>query len=167
MNNTVKVILRAVLLLLTQILIGNKMRIFDFVNPQWCILFLMWFPIRNERNSLLLSCFGFGLVLDFFSNSGGIHAAAFTFIAFSRLFIFQKILNTKEFFDQSFKYNTYGTNTKILLVFSIAFLFHFVLFGLSYFDFSALGTVLWKTFVSSIFTTFVSVVVISIFSPNQ
>ncbi|MGY6649825.1 rod shape-determining protein MreD [Wenyingzhuangia sp. IMCC45574] len=167
MNNSVKVTLRVILLILTQVLIGNKMRIFDFVNPQWCILFVLWFPIRAEKALLLITSFFFGLTLDFFSNSGGIYAAAFTLIGFVRLSIFKRILNKKEFFSKQFEYNTYGTNTKILLVFSIALLFHLALFGLEYFNISSYWTVIWKAFVSSIFTTFVSVVVLSIFSPNQ
>ncbi|WP_010137101.1 rod shape-determining protein MreD [Ochrovirga pacifica] len=166
MNDTLKLILRAILLLLTQVLIGNKMRIFGFVNPQWSLLFVLWFPIKVETTLFLITSFFFGLSLDFFSNSGGIHAAAFTFVAFLRMPVFKKILNKKEVFEKNFEYNLYRTSTKLVMIFVLSFLFHFVQFGLSYFDISTIGTVLWKAAVSSIFTTFVTLVVLSIFSPN-
>ncbi|MDO6801449.1 rod shape-determining protein MreD [Wenyingzhuangia sp. 1_MG-2023] len=167
MNNNIKIILRAVILILSQVLIGNQMRIFDYINPQWCILFVLWYPIRTEKSTILLPSFLFGLALDFFGNSGGINAASFTLIAFLRLSIFKRLLSQNELHIKAFKYNNYGTATMIAMVFSLAFLHHLMLFSLSYFDVSFAWTIVWKSFVSSIFTTFVTVVFISIFSPNK
>lgn len=167
MNSNLKIIFRAIILILTQVLIGNHIRIFDFINPQWSILFVMWYPIKAEKSAILFPCFLFGLALDIFGNSGGINAASFTLISFLRLSIFKRILSTKELHIKLFTYSTYRTSSNIVMVFSLAIIHHLILFSLSYFDFSHLWPILWKSLVSSIFTTFVTVVLLSIFSPSK
>lgn len=167
MNENIKIILRAIILILSQVLIGNHIRIFDFINPQWSILFVLWYPIRPEKTTMLFPCFLFGLLLDMFGNSGGINAASFTLIAFLRLSIFKRVLGTNELHVKNFTYNNYTTSTKIVMVFLLALIHHMVIFGLSYFDLALTWTVVWKSLVSSIFTTFVTVVFLSVFSPSK
>lgn len=167
MNENIKIILRAVILILSQVLIGNHIRIFDFINPQWSILFVLWYPIRSEKTTMLFPCFLFGLLLDLFGNSGGINAASFTLIAFLRLSIFKSILGANELHVKNFTYNSYTTSTKIVMVLTLAFIHHLVVFGLSYFDFEFAWTIIWKSFISSIFTTFITVVFLSLFSPSK
>ncbi|HNX06415.1 MAG TPA: rod shape-determining protein MreD [Bacteroidales bacterium] len=77
-------ILRFALLILFQVLVFNNIQVFSFVTPYIYVLFILLLPFETPRWLMLVSGFVLGLLIDFFSNTGGIHTAATVLIAFLR-----------------------------------------------------------------------------------
>src|SRR5690606_17264822 len=64
--------------------IFDNIHLFGFINPFIYILFLVLFPVRVNSLQFLFLGFLLGLTMDFFSDTGGIHAAACLVVAYLR-----------------------------------------------------------------------------------
>ena len=85
MNNSVTLnIGRFILLVLIQALVLNNINFLGYINPYIYILFVILYPINNNRMLFILTSFFLGLTVDLFLDSGGVHAAATTLIAYAR-----------------------------------------------------------------------------------
>lgn len=166
MNSTVLNIIRFVALIALQILIFNNINLFGYLNPYPYLLFVLLFPLNGNRNILLISSFFLGLTLDMFCNSGGIHAAAATVLAFLR----PSLLRFS--FGLSYEYQTIKIVDKIsserisFLITSIL-IHHFVMFTLEYFRFSLILNILLKTLLTTFFTFIVCLMLIFLIKPNK
>ena len=77
MNNLIfKNITRFILLVLVQVIVLNKINFLGYINPYIYILFIILFPIKNNRVLFIFLGFLLGLTVDLFLDSGGVHAAA-------------------------------------------------------------------------------------------
>ena len=83
-NKVVKNILRFLLLAVLQVVVFNNMQVGTFVNIFIYVGFIIFLPFETQRGLLLLLALVMGLLMDMFSNTGGLHAAALVFMAFSR-----------------------------------------------------------------------------------
>ena len=90
MNKTLYLGFLFVFLLLLQVFILNNINFLGYINPYLYIAFVFFYPLREIRFSFLFLSFLLGLFVDFFSDSGGIHALSILTIAYVRL-IFIKI----------------------------------------------------------------------------
>ena len=88
-----------VLLVLLQVLILNGIPFLGLAIGLPYIYFIIKLPVGMNRNWILLLGFALGFVIDIFSNTPGVHAAATTFIAFSRRWI-QGLFFSRDDFDQ-------------------------------------------------------------------
>lgn len=79
-----KYVWQFILLCLLQVLIFNNLNLGGYVNPFPYIYLILMLPISMGRIPVLLVGFFLGLTVDVFSNTGGMHAAATTLIAFYR-----------------------------------------------------------------------------------
>src|SRR5210317_2097644 len=79
-----KNVLRFIVLILLQALVLDKVNFLGYINPYLYILFIILYPINNNRLFFILISFLLGLTLDMFLDSGGVHAAACVTIAFIR-----------------------------------------------------------------------------------
>ena len=105
MNSTLLVnILRFILLLAVQIVIFNNMTFLGFIMPLPYILFIILYPVNSNKSGLLLSSFLLGIIMDLFSNSGGVHATACVILAYYRPYLF------KFAFGVSYEYQTIKLN---------------------------------------------------------
>lgn len=142
------------------------MNVFGYLNPFPYILFILLYPVNGNKSILLLSSFLLGLTLDMFCNSGGIHAAAATIIAFIRPSLF------KFSFGLSYEYQTIRivdkiSSERITFLISSIFIHHFVMFSLEYFRFSLILNVFLKTLLSTFFTCIVCLILIFLIKPNK
>ncbi len=167
MNSAVLVnIARFILLLAAQILIFNNLDFLGYINPYPYILFIILYPVNGNKTALLLSSFFLGLVLDMFCNSGGVHAAASLLLAYYRPYIF------KFSFGLSYEYQTVKLNDVLtperfsFLAIAVV-LHHFVLFILEVFRVSFIFEIILKTFVSTIFTLIICILIIYLIKPNK
>lgn len=166
MNSTALNIFRFLLLISLQVLIFNNLNLFGYLNPYPYLLFILLFPINGNRNILLISSFFIGLILDMFLDSGGIHAAASTVLAFIR----PNLLRFS--FGLSYEYQTIKIVDKIsserISFLSISILIHhFVMFSLEFFRFSLILDIIFKTIVTSLFTFIISLILIYLIKPNK
>lgn len=166
-KDTLKIVFRFLLLIPFQVLIANHIRLFGFINPQICLLYLLWFPLKKDNTSFLISSFLFGLSIDFFSNSGGINAAACLLIAYLKIPLMKFVFKDKDLDLKTFRYYKYGTLPKIVLICLMALIHQTVIYSLEYFNLCYTTSILYKSLLSGLFTTFVVVILLSIFTPTQ
>ena len=159
-------IARFILLLAAQIIIFNNFNLFGFLNPFPYLLFVILYPVNGNKIGLLLASFLLGLTMDFFCNSGGVHAAACIVLAFSRPALF------KFSFGLSYEYQTVKLNDSLtperftFIVLAIL-IHHITLFVLEVFDINLIWDMTYRIFLSSIFTIFMSIIIIYLIKPNR
>ena len=103
MSDLVRNTVRFVLFILVQYYVLFQIRpLHQFVVPYIYFLYVLWLPFSMGRMSLLLISFLFGLTLDYFTQTPGLHAAACTMIAYLRGFVVN-ILIPQEGAEQNYK----------------------------------------------------------------
>ncbi len=103
MSNFVKNILLFALFLLVQVFVLFRVKpLHQFIVPYLYFLYILWLPFNTPRGWLTLIGFLFGLSLDFFTHTPGLHAAACCLIAYVRPFLIS-ILISQEGQDQNYK----------------------------------------------------------------
>jgi rod shape-determining protein MreD len=140
-------------LLFLQVFVLNNVHFLGFINPYLYVAFVFFYPLKKERYLFLLLSFLLGLSIDFFSDSGGIHAFSLLFIAYIRLFFIRIIFKKTEqdyllfnlFQEQFGKVFNYVI---ILIV-----IHHFILFSLANFSTQNFTDVILNTLYSSVFTS--------------
>lgn len=157
---------RFVLLLAAQILVFNSINFLGYINPYPYILFIILFPANGNKTALLVSSFALGILMDMFSNSGGVHAASCLVLAYYRPYIF------KFSFGLSYEYQTVRLNDVVTperfsFLFIAVVMHHFTLFLLEVFRLSFLWEIFLKTIVSTAFTTLVCLLIIYLIKPKK
>ena len=158
-------IARFVLLLFAQVAIFNQIDFSGYLNPYPYILFILLFPVNGNKYGLLLASFFLGIIMDMFSNSGGVHTTAAISLAALRPTFF------KFSFGVSYEYQTVRINDKLtperfsFLLISV-FTHHIILFLLEIFKISFILDILLRTLLSSIFTLILCIIIIYIFKPS-
>ncbi len=167
MNNALlNNIARFVLLLAAQVIIFNNFNLFGFLNPYPYLLFIILYPVNGNKSGLLLASFFLGLTVDLFCNSGGVHAAACVVLAYNRPFLF------KFAFGLSYEYQTVKLNDSLtperltFMVFAV-FIHHIVLFILELFNIFLIWEMIYRSFLSAIFTIIFCVIIIYLIKPNR
>ena len=100
MSDLVKNIFRLVIFILVQVFVLNKIpHLHRFIIPSLYFLFILWLPFSLSRIGLLFVGFITGLILDYFTMTPGLHAAACVLIAYARPFIINLLIpkDTTEF----------------------------------------------------------------------
>jgi cell shape-determining protein MreD len=88
LSDLVKNIFRLTIFILVQVYVLNKIpHLHQFIVPYLYFLFILWLPFSLTRMALLLVGFITGLILDYFTQTPGLHAAACVLIAYARPFI--------------------------------------------------------------------------------
>jgi rod shape-determining protein MreD len=159
-------IIRFVVLILAQVLVFNNINFLGNINPYPYILFILLFPINNNRTLFIFLSFMLGLFVDLFSDSGGIHAAACVTIAFIRppvlKFAFGMIYE-----HQTIKFNNTEFSNRIVYFSILLVIHHLIMFLLEIFNISNIIFVLQKTLFSSIFTILICALISILFSNKQ
>jgi len=103
MSDLVRNTIRFVLFILVQYYVLFQIRpLHQFVVPYIYYLYVLWLPFSMGRMSLLFVSFMFGLTLDYFTQTPGLHAAACTMIAYLRGFMVN-ILIPQEGAEQNYR----------------------------------------------------------------
>ncbi|MEH6659443.1 rod shape-determining protein MreD [Leeuwenhoekiella marinoflava] len=159
-------IIRFVFLILVQIAIFNHINFLGYINPYPYLLFVILFPIGDNRGLLLFLSFLLGLSVDMFSNSGGMHAASCVTVAFLRPWILQSI------FGIAYEYNAVKISKaafgeRALYISILVFTHHLLLFFLESFNFSDIIYILKKTLFSGAFTMLLCLLFLTLFSVKR
>ncbi|HTQ26603.1 MAG TPA: hypothetical protein VMI35_00670, partial [Puia sp.] len=64
-----------------------------FITPYLYYLYILWLPFSLSRAGLMVISFVYGLSLDYFTNTPGLHAAACTLIAYIRPFVINLLIS--------------------------------------------------------------------------
>lgn len=162
-NNTVNSVLRFVTLILVQVLILNHINFLGYINPYLYILFILLFPVKNNRTVFIFISFLLGLCIDLFSDSGGVHAAACVTIAFIRPAILKSAFGMV-YEHQTIKFNQTEFGNRLVYFSIMIAIHHLIMFSLEVFNISYIILVLKKTLFSSIFTIILCLIVTILFS---
>lgn len=93
MNIVLKNIIRFALFILVQVYILFQVPpLHRFIVPYLYFLYILWLPFNTPRLALSFIGFMFGLSLDYFSKTPGLHAAACTLIAFVRPYLINLLI---------------------------------------------------------------------------
>ena len=157
---------RFILFLAAQILVFNNIDLFGYINPFPYILFIILYPVNGNKSVLLIVSFFLGIMMDLFSNSGGVHTAACLVLAYCRPFIF------KTSFGLSYEYQTIKINDSLTperfsFILIAVIIHHLVLFLLEVFKLNFLLEILLKTILSTLFTTLFCIIIIYIIKPSK
>lgn len=88
MSDLVKNTIRFILFILVQVVIlHNVPPLHRFIVPYLYFLYILWLPFNISRGWLMVIAFVFGLSLDYFLITPGLHAAACVLIAYVRPFL--------------------------------------------------------------------------------
>jgi hypothetical protein len=158
--------LRFVLLIIVQILIFNKLNFFGFINPLIYILFIYWYPIKENRTTFLIVSFLLGLCVDIFSDTLAINAAATVTIAYFRPVLMRFVFGVNYEF-QSFKLNSSTKAQQFTFLALLIVIHHLTYFILEIFSFSNSLLILQKTLVIGLSTLILSLLFISLFSTKK
>ncbi len=167
MNNVTSTnIVRFIALLLLQVVICNHINFLGYVNPYIYIIFIFLFPIKENRLVFILVSFILGMLVDMFSDSGGVHAAAAVSLAYTRPILLKSSFGML-YEHHSIKFSNTEIGSLITYITFGTLLHHFILFSLEIFSMSSILLILKKTLFSSIFTITLSVLIIILFSRNK
>jgi rod shape-determining protein MreD len=159
-------VFRFLLLLAVQIIIFNNMNFLGYISPFPYILFIILYPVNGNKFGLLFASFLLGIIMDMFSNSGGIHTTACLILAYYRPYLF------KFSFGLSYEYQTVKLNDVIsterfsFILLSVL-IHHFILFVLEAFQISFFWDVLIRTLLSTVFTIIICIIIIYLIKPNR
>lgn len=159
MNSFIKNSIRFILFLLIQVVILKEVPpIHQFITPYLYFLFILWLPFGINRLSITLLGFILGFILDLFSNTPGLHAAACGLMAYIRPSILNLLLaqEASEEVHKEPSVGTMGWGPYLFYVFALTFIHHFYLVLLEWLEFGSFTYFLGKV----IFTTTMSVLLI-------
>lgn len=155
MSSLLKNIIRFILFILAQVLILNEVPpLHQFIVPYLYFLYILWLPFSINRFWLLVIAFLFGLALDFFTGTPGLHAAPCVLIAYVRPYLLNLII-PQETTEQSYlepSPKNIGWAPYGLYIGVLSFLHHFYLVLIEWLQFGNfmffIGKVLGTTAVS-------------------
>jgi len=152
MNKSLYVAFLFFSLLLLQVFVFNNILFLGYINPYIYVAFVILYPLKEERFSFLFVSFLLGLLLDFFSDSGGIHAFSLLFVAYIRLFLIRIIFKKTSLDYLLFNLNNEPFGKVFNFVIITILIHHFLLFLLASFSFNHITNTLLQTLYSSVFT---------------
>jgi len=167
MNKTIYFGLLFVFLVFLQVFVLNNILFLGAINPYLYIIFIFLYPLKKNRFTFLLLSFALGLSIDFFSDSGGIHAFSTLTIAYFRLFFVKVFLRKFELDYPFFQLSLEPFGKKFNYVVTLTVLHHFLLFSLANFSFQNSSQVFLNTMYSSVFTLILYFLSIYIFSKKR
>ncbi len=164
MKNSVLVnSIRFIVLVLIQVTIFNHINFSGYINPLPYVLFIIAFPFRANNSLTLVLAFILGLTLDFFDNSGGIHATACLISAYIRPVLLRFAFGIS-FEYQSLKLSGVPFNQRLLYISAFVIIHHLVLFSLEVFSLSGILYILQKTLFTGVFTILLCILFQILFS---
>lgn len=145
-------IIRFAGLVLLQVLVLNNILFYGYLNPYVYVLFILLLPQQTSRGWLLILAFLMGACIDLFENSGGVHIAATVALAWLRPVLLRTATRKRGTDFEELRIDRLGLSSRITYTGLAVFIHHFLLFALEAYRLADLGTVLVRSFVSSIFT---------------
>ena len=130
MSILIKNIIRFILFILFQVFILDTIPpLHQFIVPYIYFLYILWLPFNINRFLLLLISFAFGLTLDCFTGTLGLHTAPCVLIAYIRPYLLN-LLIPQETTEQSYiepGHKSMGWAPYALYVGILTFVHHFYL----------------------------------------
>ncbi len=145
-----------IVLILLQVLVLNNIQFSGFINPYIYVLLILLLPITIPGWLLIIVSFFLGLTIDMFTNTLGVHASATVFMAALRPAVLLALSNRGEYEQGAApRISTMGLAWFFKYTIVLVFAHHLFLFFIEVFKFNSFYLVLWRTFLSTIFSTLI------------
>ncbi|MCB8964385.1 MAG: rod shape-determining protein MreD [Bacteroidales bacterium] len=149
-----------VVLMLLQISVLNNINLSGYINPYIYILFILLLPFSMPGWLLLIVGFFTGFVVDYFTNTLGLHTSATLLLAFVR----PTILSWMSYRDDLDRFDSPGIGSSgmewfVRYAVVAVLVHHFALFCFESFSFYHFHITLLRILLSSIFTLFFIVMI--------
>ena len=158
MNNIIYNLILGASLILMQSLFLNNINFLEYLNPFIYIYFIIYYPIKNNRSVFIILAFIYGLLIDLFSDTHGIHAASTLCITYFRPYLL-KLFFGMAYEHQVVKFNSLELKQNIFYLFSMIIIHHIILFCLEVFNLSQANLIFNNIISNSVFT-FISIYVL-------
>lgn len=139
-------------LVFLQVFVFDKITLNQVACPYIYIIFILLYPPQNNRYLFLFLSFLLGWGVDFFNDTGGIHAFASLTIAYLSKFIIRMVSGTRFFEPEEFKFSDFSAGQWFIYIVLMVFIHHFLLYFMESFSFDNMQGVMMKTLYSSILT---------------
>jgi cell shape-determining protein MreD len=161
-------IARFFILVFIQILILNNINLSGYINPYLYVMVILMMPFDAPKWLLLIASFLTGFTIDIFSNSAGMHAAACTFMGYSRPLVL-KLMQPRDGyeFNSSPSLSEMGPNWFLTYASIMVFIHHFTYFFIEIFRFNEFLSTIFRVILSSITTLVLIVITQLLFSRKR
>lgn len=139
-------------LVLFQVLVLNHVHIVGYATPFLYIFLILKFESSVSRNALMLWAFFLGLVIDVFSDTPGMNAAATVLLAFLRPLLLRLFVPRETLDDLVPSIQTMGLTPFLKYVSLAVLLHHTMLLTLEFFSLAHYGILLLRILASSLLT---------------
>lgn len=150
-KSNIKHLFQFIILVLIQVFILDNINFLGYINPYLYIIFIILLPVKINRIYLILLSFFLGLCIDFFNDTGGIHAASSIAIAYLRP-IFYRLSFGINYDLSTLKIYLANIGAQIRFILLMVFTHHLVMFSLEYFSINYWQEILTNTLYSGIFS---------------
>lgn len=131
-----RVIIYFVVFVLLQVLVMNNIHLFGIITPFIYLYVILKLPVDMTRSSVIIVSFLLGLIVDVFSNTFGMHAAACSLMGFVRMPLLERFVDMKELPEGSIpSYNLFGFGKFMRYTLVLVTLHHIALFFIESFSF--------------------------------
>lgn len=164
-SSVVRALVQFLLLTLAQIVLFNNIELWGYLTPYAYLLFIFLLPVGISRTFLVFLGFTQGLIVDLFTSTLGLHAAATALIAFLRpyfVLLFVEKHNGKD--DWSPSLGQLGVESTLKYNGALIAIHHLVLYFLSAFSFVHFGATLLNALLNALFTLAVVLLLQYLFS---
>ena len=125
-----------VVFVLLQVLVMNNIHLFGIVVPFIYLYVILKLPVDVSRSNIVLISFIVGLVIDIFSNTFGMHAAACTLAGFVRTPLLERFVDIREVPEGSIpSYRLFGLGRFLRYMVLLVLIHHVALFVIESFTF--------------------------------
>lgn len=159
-TDLIRYIVSFFLLLLVQVALLNNIHLGGYINPFIYVMFLLMLPVRVPGPLLLVIAFVLGIIIDMFSNTIGMHAAACVFMAYARPTVLKFIAPREGYETEAVpSIKQFGVNWYVIYTIILVLLHHLMLFFIEVFRLSELFPTLLRTLLSTVATATIVVMV--------
>jgi len=136
-RDLIPLLARFVALIAVQVILLNNIQVSGYINPFLYVLFILSLPVRFPRALVLLLAFVLGLVIDMFSDTAGMHAAATVLMAYVRPAVL-RFYAPRDGYDAESVPGIRGFSLQWFLAYAgtLILIHHFALFYIEVFRFS-------------------------------
>jgi rod shape-determining protein MreD len=127
-KSVIKIIINFTVFVLLQVWVLNNVHLFRVVAPLLYVYVIVKLPIQMTRTQNILIAFLLGLIIDVFSNTLGLHAAACSLIGLLRNPLVESHVEKDMIEGTTPSYNTFGTGAFMRYVFTLVLVHHVALF---------------------------------------
>ena len=168
---TITNIRRFLIIFILQVLVLKRINIsweeFNYIYLFIYPLFILLLPMKVSRSMQVLIAFFFGLSIDMFYDSPGLHTSALLFTTFLKKYILKFLEPVDRYTtDSSPTAHKYGFNWFIIYSSILLFIHLFVYFSLEAFSYVYFFEIFLKTIFSFIFSQIIILVYILILNPK-